>query len=269
MEAFEEYDNDCESDYDLDLDSYQPIKEISADHEFMLITRKMAKIDSQTLQSLHHGTTVVRVEEDSNRSCMCYLKLEIDNSTLTWRKQSWSSLSASSSTYPDFALKGESDSSSTQVLCMRYSGGEDVYETLEEGFIDLRLVKEVSRKNDLTMNDLGIIMKRHSMENLDSQKNVISILYGASYSENRKIYFVVPKFTCRMWYSGLVRLVRAARRLSWQTDKRVQCLKVQYLQLFYENEKCLGPTPAEAIKVIYLEICYLKGEGASVADWSK
>ncbi|XP_052101648.1 1-phosphatidylinositol 4,5-bisphosphate phosphodiesterase epsilon-1-like isoform X3 [Mytilus californianus] len=249
IEAFEEYDNDCESDYDLDLDSYQPIKEISADHEFMLITRKMAKIDSQTLQSLHHGTTVVRVEEDSNRSCMCYLKLEIDNSTLTWRKQSWSSLSASSSTYPDFALKGESDSSSTQVLCMRYSGGEDVYETLEEGFIDLRLVKEVSRRNDLTMNDLGIIMKRHNMENLDSQKNVISILYGASYSENRKIYFVVPKFTCRMWYSGLVRLVRAARRLSWQTDKRVQCLKVQYLQLFYENEKCLGPTPAEAIKV--------------------
>ena len=146
LEDYEEYDNDSESDYDLDLDSYQPIKEISADHEFMLITRKMAQIDSQTLQSLHHGTTVVRVEEDSNRSCMCYLKLEIDNSTLTWRKQSWSSLSASSSTYPDFALKGESDSSSTQVLCMRYSGGEDMYETLEEGFIDLRLVKEVSRK---------------------------------------------------------------------------------------------------------------------------
>jgi hypothetical protein len=52
-----------------------------------------------------------------------------------------------------------------------------------------------------------------------------------------------------MWYSGLKRLVRAARKLSWQTDKRVQSLKVQYLQLFYENEKCLGPTPAEAIKV--------------------
>jgi len=109
FEDYEDYDNDSESDYDLDLESYQPIKEISADHEFMLITKKMAKIDSQTLQSLHHGTTVVRVEEDSNRSCMCYLKLEIDNATLTWRKQSWSSLSASSSTYPDFALKGESD----------------------------------------------------------------------------------------------------------------------------------------------------------------
>jgi hypothetical protein len=31
-----------------------------------------------------------------------------------------------------------------------------------------------------------------------------------------------------MWYSGLKRLVRAARKLSWQTDKRVQSLKVQY-----------------------------------------
>lgn len=258
FEDYEDYDNDSESDYDLDLESYQPIKEISADHEFMLITKKMAKIDSQTLQSLHHGTTVVRVEEDSNRSCMCYLKLEIDNATLTWRKQSWSSLSASSSTYPDFALKGESDSSSTQVLCMRYSGGEDMYETLEEGFIDLRLVKEVSRGSDCQI-DLGVIMKRHNMENLDPNKNVISILYGASYSENRKLYFVIPKFTFRMWYSGLKRLVRAARKLSWQTDKRIQSLKVQYLQLFYENEKCLGPTPAEAIKVGILKVKHYDG----------
>lgn len=43
--------------------------------------------------------------------------------------------------------------------------------------------------------------------------------------------------------------MRAQRRLASVSDKRLSWLKEQYLKLYFEDEACSGPKPAEAIKV--------------------
>jgi len=44
-------------------------------------------------------------------------------------------------------------------------------------------------------------------------------------------------------------VLRAQRKLSQVKDKRLFWLKEQYLKLYFEDEDCSGPKPAEAIKV--------------------
>lgn len=247
---FETEEIDIDSDYDLDLGSYQPIQPISNDHEVQIITGKLAKLSHDYLQVLHHGSTVIHPDEDGSRSVMCFLKLEIDNAILTWQKPSWSSLkSGSSSGGSDFTLKGEGDTCCIQALCVRYTSGEDVYDNMEEGYIDLRIVKNVTVVDEDGF-DLTAISKQHNIDSLQNKANIICLLYGSCHSENKKMYFVAPGNVAKYWICGLQKLVKAAHRLTLQTDKRVQLLKNQYLQLYYENEKCQGPTPAEAIKVI-------------------
>lgn len=113
------FENDGDSDYDLDLDSYQPIRPVFSEHEVMIVTPKMAALSQHQLQCMHHGSTVVHVDNDSSRSCMCYLRLEIDNATLSWHRPAWSSLVGNTWSYPDYGQRGESDSASSQVLCSR------------------------------------------------------------------------------------------------------------------------------------------------------
>ena len=45
--------------------------------------------------------------------------------------------------------------------------------------------------------------------------------------------------------------MKAQRRLASVSDKRLYWLKEQYLRLYFEEEACSGPKPAEAIKVLY------------------
>ncbi|XP_071091113.1 1-phosphatidylinositol 4,5-bisphosphate phosphodiesterase epsilon-1-like [Haliotis cracherodii] len=239
-------DDDSDSDYDLDLDSYQPIRPLYSDHEVMIITPKVASLNHHWLQCMNHGTTMVRWEEDGGRSCMCYLRLEIDNATLTWRKPSWSSRRAGNTT-PDYVLKGEVESNGSQILCARHTTGEEVCDNLEEGYIDVTVIKEVYFDDETV--DLAAVSKRHGLEDISHEHNCITILYGTYLSENRKLWFIAPAHTAKIWYHGLKCLVRASHKLQYQTDKKLQWLKQQYLQLYYDSEKCQGPTPAEAIKV--------------------
>ncbi|XP_041369675.1 1-phosphatidylinositol 4,5-bisphosphate phosphodiesterase epsilon-1-like [Gigantopelta aegis] len=239
-------EDSCDSDYDLDLDSYQPVRPVYSDHEIMVVTPKVAKLNHHWLQCMNHGTTVVRWDEDGGRSCMCYLKLEIDNVTLTWRKPPWSSLKNSMAS-PDFILRGEVAYTGSQILCSRYMTSEEICDNLEEGFLDIAVIKEVTLGDEAV--DLGSVCKRHGIEDLCHQNNCITIVYGSYLSENRKLWFIAPGHTAKIWYHGLRRLVEGTHKLRLQTDKRLQWLKIQYLQLYYENERCTGPTPAEAIKV--------------------
>lgn len=114
-----DFENDGDSDYDLDLDSYQPIRPVFSEHEVMIVTPKMATLSQHHLQCMHHGSTMVHVDNDSSRSCMCYLRLEIDNATLSWHRPGWSSLVGNTWSYPDYGQRGESESASSQVLCSR------------------------------------------------------------------------------------------------------------------------------------------------------
>lgn len=237
-----------DSDYDLDLDSYQPIRLLECDHEVMIITPKLSKLNHDRLQTMHNGSTFVHWEGDNSRSCMCFLKLEVDNATLTWRKPMWSALRGNNSSVPDYAFKGNSEIFSPHVLCARYSSTEDIYDNLDEGFINISIIKDVFLEDEESI-DLSVIAKRYGLEDLQSNENCICILYGSSLAENKRLYFIGTKNVTRLWYLGLQKLVCAVKKLHRQTEKCVQWLKLQYLQLYYECEKCQGPTPAEAIKV--------------------
>ena len=253
--------SDMESDYDLDIDHYQPIRPIGNEHGVMLVSTKLAKFNFHHVQCMHHGVTAIHWEEDSSRSSICYLKLENTNGTLSWSKPNWSALRGSST--PDYILKGDFDALLSPGLSAKYSVGEQVSEGLEEGYIELHTVKEVNLGGAGI--DLNLIARRHSLTELSQQHNVISILYGLHLSDNRLIHFILPKNCAQVWFSGLQSLVKATHRQKRQTDQRTQWLKEQFLQLYYEGEKCQGPTPAEAIKVRSRSLtCKVKGQMGSM-----
>ena len=237
-----------ESETELDFDSYNPIRPLTAGHDVMIVTPSFARLSHQTLQFMNHGSTVVHFEEESSRSCICFLRLESDNVTLTWRKPDWSALRGNASSLPDYVLRGDFDSNSTQAMYMRYCGGEHVYYSIEEGYLDISVLKHVSWASSDDI-DLASISKRYAMENITVEDNCICLSYGTTLAENKHLHFVGPSNIIKTWYRGLENLCHAAKRLRQQIDKRIQWLKIQYLQLYYESERCQGPTPAEAIRV--------------------
>ncbi|CAL1528797.1 unnamed protein product, partial [Lymnaea stagnalis] len=238
---------DSDSDYDLDLDSYQPVRPLACEHDVMILTPRNIQLDLQTLQILNHGTTMIQWDEDGGRSSLCVLRLEADNATITWCRPGWSALRGVTSP-PDFILHSDRSHTSLHVLCARYaSGSDDNSNSLEEGFLDVMHIKEVYLGEESV--DLAGICKRHGLESLDADHKCITIVHGSSMSANHKLWFIGPKGVTNAWYRGLCRLRTAAGKLRNQIDKRVLWLKQQYLQLYYEGEKCQGATPAEAVKV--------------------
>ena len=97
--------------------------------------------------------------------------------------------------------------------------------------------------------DLNCIARRHSLLDMTHDDNCITILYGCNLAENRRLCLVAPSRTATLWFRSLRRLQRAAARVRQLTDRRSLWLKQQYLLLYYDSEKCAGPTPADAIKV--------------------
>ena len=61
----------------------------------------------------------------------------------------------------------------------------------------------------------------------------------------RNIFISLPLL---MFYSEQ-QLLLAQKQLARVSDKRLYWLKEQYLKLYFENDPCSKPKPAEAIKV--------------------
>ena len=212
----------------------------------MVIPVKLAKISHHQLQLLHHGTTAVRWDSNSNHNAICHLRLENDNGTLSWGRPDWSALRGSMNAPPDYILKGEPDLKMTPGLSAKYQSGLSLVEDVEEGYIDLSLVKEVTIGS---IGDYALIARRHSLMEI-TKDNCLTLLYGSNISENKYLEFILPTNLVCLWYSGLRHLVQGTVMLRRNiTDRRVQWLKEQYLQLYFEADKCQGPTPAEAIRV--------------------
>ncbi|XP_053407871.1 uncharacterized protein LOC123546334 isoform X3 [Mercenaria mercenaria] len=247
-EVFYEAGDSHESDTELDFESYQPIKQLCSGHDVMIITPTFARLSHQCLQFINQGSTLVHLEEESGRTCMCFLRLEADNATLTWKKPNWSALRGNISSLPDYVLRGDFDYSSIQAMYTRYCSGENVFDSMEEGYLDLTVLKDVSWAHEDDI-DLSTTSKRYGLEDIAPEKNCVCLTYGGSLAENKHLHFVGPTNVVKTWYQGLQTICQAVKKLHKQTDKRIQWLKMQYLQLFYDSEKCQGPTPAEAIRV--------------------
>ena len=126
-------------------------------------------------------------------------------------------------------------------------------EDLEAGHIDLHLVKSVTSRSETI--DLQTVSKRHILELDDSIDACLTICYGHNMADNRHLEFVLPPFVAQCVTRALQKLSRAVLILRrFHSDRRTQWLKEQYLQLYYENRRQHGPTPAEAIKVKYFAL---------------
>ncbi|XP_023223275.1 1-phosphatidylinositol 4,5-bisphosphate phosphodiesterase epsilon-1-like isoform X2 [Centruroides sculpturatus] len=239
----EEDGKENENLYEIDIDSYRPIQPISNDHCISFVPLNQKYLDYHLLQIMHHGLTVIHWDNDGQRSALCYLKLERNNATLTWCKPNWSSLRGSGC--QDYVLSGNIEEPVSPGLLLKYETGEVVQNNLEEGYLDLWCVKEVTTCDDTV--DMSIMSKRHGLEEKSSQ--CIKLIFGVNLSDNRSLTFVAPCLEARNLCEGLSQVVGLLRQQYQLSDQRINWLKERYLQLYFEDQACFGPTPAEAIKV--------------------
>ncbi|CAG7724464.1 unnamed protein product [Allacma fusca] len=247
---------------------YQPVQPLHHDHavSFTPLDNSRNSIDLHVLQVMHHGSTALHIDSDG-RAAFVWVKLERSCGTVTWSKPVWSSLRFQHA-QPDFLLSVDPEHIPVPAgLVLKYGG---VYGSsgsgpgsggtvglggtpdiagigLEEGYIDLNGVKEVESGNREV--DVTAAMKRFAMETWSTSETCISLVYGMVLSDNRSTVFVFPPRLASTWLTGLRAVVKSLRRVVGRPDRRLFWLKEQYLQLYFEDGRCLSPTMADAIRV--------------------
>lgn len=237
--------------YQVDLDSYKPIQQMPKSHRISIIPLDVNSIDYHVLQSMHHGMTIVHFEEDTGRSSIVYAQLEQSNSTLAWSKPYWStSLRSSGNTPQDYQLSFDIEETVLTGVTMKYETKEPAMIGLDEGYLDLMFLKDIVVGQSGA--DLTLIARRHGLpEYILSESSICSIklLFGVNLSDNRTLEFIAPKCVASIWVDGLRNVLRLIQKQKKLCDQRILWLKEKYLQLYYEDCACVGPTPAEAIRV--------------------
>jgi hypothetical protein len=121
-----------------------------------------------------------------------------------------------------------------------------------EGFIDLSCVKHIRQGclDSQVMSQLQqIAQSKFGMSQFD-QSNIICIVYGTTFAENRSLYMFGMKQSIKMFYTGLEFLMANLRReRELCADLRIKWLKDLYLNLFYDNanKKFQCPTTMQAL----------------------
>ncbi|RZF45196.1 hypothetical protein LSTR_LSTR009967 [Laodelphax striatellus] len=241
-----------QEDVDNEVDSYRPVQPLANDHgvSFFPISSPQSNINHHTLQVLHHGSTAVHWEAEGSRSALVYVRLERSCATLTWSKPAWSGLKTVPATStPDYSLSTNPEDCVPACLAAKWSG-ELASLGLEEGFLELSAIKEITlggrdREKDP---DLANTLRRFALDKHPTADCCLALVYGVNLSDNRVLFLLCPPTLCRMWYSGLSSVVRGLKRQLQMVDRRMLWLKEQYLQLYFEEGFC-GPMTADAIRV--------------------
>jgi phosphatidylinositol phospholipase C epsilon len=81
-------------------------------------------------------------------------------------------------------------------------GGESAGVALEEGYLDLTIVKEIvlgvrDRDKDL---DLTSVCRRYGLDRFSSSECCLSLVYGVNLSDNRVLFLLCPPTLCRYSY---------------------------------------------------------------------
>ncbi|RWS03101.1 1-phosphatidylinositol-4:5-bisphosphate phosphodiesterase epsilon-1-like protein, partial [Dinothrombium tinctorium] len=239
---------ECETFYEIDLNSYVPIQPLNNDHGVSFIPINSESIDLQYTQTMHHGSTVIHFEEDTGRSICVFLKLEMSNGLLAWCKPSWSGLKTSTNSAIDYNLAIDIEDTILPSIIMKHECKEAAVTGLDEGYVDLLYVKEVYYRNANV--DYSVICRRYGLQASEMEDRCfVSLLYGTNLSDNRTVQFIMPRILAIIWSEGLKTVCQHLRKQKNLIDQRILWLKNKYLQLYYDNGVCVGPTPAEAIKV--------------------
>ena len=74
---------------------------------------------------------------------------------------------------------------------------------------------------------------------------ICRLVYGSALAENRTAFFLCPPEVADAWLSALPPLSAAIKA----EDPRMVWLKDHYLFLYFQDDLCMGPLAADAIKV--------------------
>ncbi|XP_037610248.1 1-phosphatidylinositol 4,5-bisphosphate phosphodiesterase epsilon-1 isoform X4 [Sebastes umbrosus] len=224
------------SDSDGDLSSEPVVKEVefqgteethrAFSHGTELIPWYVLSLQPDVHQFLLQGATVIHYDQDSHLTARCLLRLQPDNTTLTWGKP-----------------QSGGASPPEQPLGL----GQTVVAGLAEGLLDLGVVKAVFLGHQGV--DVHAVCLQNKLSQMTVEENGLTLLYGLSTTDNRLLHFVAPNNTAQMLHKGLSELVNATRKLKKFPDQRLQWLRKQYVSLYQEDGRYEGPTLAHAIEL--------------------
>ncbi|XP_069011677.1 1-phosphatidylinositol 4,5-bisphosphate phosphodiesterase epsilon-1 [Embiotoca jacksoni] len=195
-------------------------------HGTELIPWYVLSLQPDVHQFLLQGATVIHYDQDSHLTARCLLRLQPDNTTLSWGKPQ--SVGASPTEQP-------------------LGLGHTVVAGLAEGLLDLGVVKAVFLGHQAV--DVHAVCLQNKLSQMTVEENGLTLLYGLSTTDNRLLHFVAPNHTAQMLHKGLSELVNATRKLKKFPDQRLQWLRRQYVSLYQEDGRYEGPTLAQAIEL--------------------
>uniref|UniRef100_A0A3P9MIG5 Phosphoinositide phospholipase C n=1 Tax=Oryzias latipes TaxID=8090 RepID=A0A3P9MIG5_ORYLA len=235
------------SDSDGDLSMEPVIKEVefqgteethkAFSHGTELIPWYVLSLQPDVHQFLLQGATVIHYDQDSHLTARCLLRLQPDNTTLTW------GCPQPSPTSGRWKPQSGGASPTEQPLGL----GQTVMAGLAEGLLDLGVVKAVFLGHQGV--DVQAVCLQNKLSQMTVEENGLSLLYGLSTTDNRLLHFVAPNHTARMLHRGLSELVNASRKMKRFPDQRLQWLRRQYVSLYQEDGRYEGPTLAQAIEL--------------------
>ncbi|XP_036072994.1 1-phosphatidylinositol 4,5-bisphosphate phosphodiesterase epsilon-1 isoform X4 [Oryzias melastigma] len=224
------------SDSDGDLSVEPVVKEVefqgteethkAFSHGTELIPWYVLSLQPDVHQFLLQGATVIHYDQDSHGTARCLLRLQPDNTTLTW---------------------GKPHSGGASVTEQPLGLGQTVAAGLAEGLLDLGVVKAVFLGHQGV--DVQTVCLQNKLSQMTVEENGLTLLYGLSTTDNRLLHFVAPNHTARTLHRGLSELVNASRRMKKFPDQRLQWLRRQYVSLYQEDGRYEGPTLAQAIEL--------------------
>ncbi|KAM9837938.1 1-phosphatidylinositol 4,5-bisphosphate phosphodiesterase epsilon-1 [Aulostomus maculatus] len=224
------------SDSESDLSSEPAVKEMefhgteethkAFSHGTELIPWYVLSLQPDIHQFLLQGATVIHYDQDSHFTARCLLRLQPDNTSLTWG-----------------APQSRGSTPTEQPLGI----GQTVVAGLAEGLLDLAVVKAVFLGHQGV--DVHAVCLQNKLSQMTVEENGLSLLYGLSTTDNRLLHFVAPNHTAQMLHKGLSELVNATRKLKKFPDQRLQWLRRQYVSLYQEDGRHEGPTLAQAIEL--------------------
>ncbi|KAM5237306.1 1-phosphatidylinositol 4,5-bisphosphate phosphodiesterase epsilon-1 isoform 2-T2 [Ctenodactylus gundi] len=208
-------------------------------HGTELIPWYVLSMQADVQQFLLQGATVIHYDQDTRLSARCFLRLQPDNSTITWTKPptaSPASTKAKLGVLSNTAEPGKFPSLGSAGLS-----------SLTEGALDLFSVKAVYMGHPGI--DIHTVCVQNKLGNMLLSETGVTLLYGLQTTDNRLLHFVAPKHTAKMVFSGLLDLTRAVRKMKRFPDQRQQWLRKQYVSLYQEDGRYEGPTLAHAVEL--------------------
>uniref|UniRef100_A0A672JCE2 Phosphoinositide phospholipase C n=1 Tax=Salarias fasciatus TaxID=181472 RepID=A0A672JCE2_SALFA len=212
-------------------------------HGTELIPWYVLSLQPDVHQFLLQGATVIHYEQDSHLTARCLLRLQPDNTTLTWGKLLWTQVNSYIIMLSLCKPQSGGASPPEQPLGL----GQTVAAGLAEGLLDIGVVKAVFLGHQGV--DVHAVCLQNKLSQMTVEENALTLLYGLSTTDNRLLHFVAPNHTAQMLHKGLSELVNATRKLKKFPDQRLQWLRKQYVSLYQEDNRYEGPTLAQAIEL--------------------